>query len=96
MARFLSPSWVAEQNAALAATAFTEPGTEAGPPFADRPVTVIEEVAGGPDGDVSLVMTVDASTIRLSLDGGYGPDREGGGDSGHPPEPKPDVTITLS
>ncbi|HEX3980245.1 MAG TPA: hypothetical protein VHW93_03430, partial [Acidimicrobiales bacterium] len=82
MARFLSPSWVAEQNAALADAASSELGTGAGPPLADGPVTVIEEVAGGPDGDVRLVMTVDAGTIRLSLDGEDGPDGpdgEGGG-----------------
>jgi hypothetical protein len=94
MARFLSPSWVAEQNAALADVAPTDLGSEAGPPLDDRPVTVIQEVAGGPDGDVRLVMTVDAGAIRLGLDSAGDPDGEGSEGSGRPP--RPDVTITLS
>jgi putative sterol carrier protein len=90
MARFLTPSWVADQNAALGDVAPMDVDTGASPVFSDRPITVIEEVAGGPDGDVRLVMTVDDGAIRLSLDGA------GGEDSERSPTPRPDVTIKLS
>jgi hypothetical protein len=96
MARFLSPSWVAEQNAALADAAPAHLEDEAGPTLAEGPVTVIQEVTGGPDGDVRLVMTVDVGAIRLGLDSAGDLDGEGGEGSGRPPSSRPDVTITLS
>jgi hypothetical protein len=99
MARFLSPSWVAEQNAMLADLAPTDTGADGGPALPDGPVTVVQEVTGGPDGDVRLVMTVDDGAIRLCLDpkdGEDGADGADGADSEHPQAPRAALTIRLS
>lgn len=87
MARFLTPEWVAELNAALAGVPLPDPGPDAGLAMTDGRVTVVEEVHGTPDGDVRLVMTIDAGTVHLALAPGDGED---------PPEPPPTVTIVLS
>jgi len=92
MARFLSPEWVEELNAALEGVALPEPGPEAGLAMHDGRVTVVQEVRGSPDGDVRLIMTIEAGTIRLCL--GTRPDRvsgeeRDGGDA-------PNVTIALA
>jgi hypothetical protein len=67
---------------------------------ADGPVVVAEEIAGGPEGDVRLLLHIDAGTLRLERPadtGGEavtgetaGVDPPGGGHRG------PDVTIALS
>lgn len=80
----------------LADVAPADPGADGGPAVLDRPVTVVQEVAGGPDGDVRLVMTVDGGLIRLGLDPADGADGADGAGSEHPPAPKPDVTIRVS
>ena len=93
MARFLSPAWVEEQNAALEGAVLPDPAPDAGLAMADGKVTVVEEVRGTPDGDVRLVMRIEAGTIRLQLDGrpngtGTGPGEDAGD--------APNVTIALS
>lgn len=82
MPRFLTPEWVEECNQALAGAVVADPGPEDGPGISG-PVTVVEEVRGSPDGDVSLVLTVRDGTVRLGLL-----------DAGDPEEP--DVTIRVS
>jgi ubiquinone biosynthesis protein UbiJ len=86
MARFLSPSWVDELNAALQGAVLPDPAPDAGLAMVDGKVTVVQEVHGTPDGDVRLVMRIEAGTIRLHLADGSGDDA---GDA-------PNVTIALS
>ena len=61
MARFLSPAWAAELDAALRDLELPRSGPEAGPGAPGRPVTpgtpvgpvtVVQEVSGTPEGDV--------------------------------------------
>jgi putative sterol carrier protein len=87
MARFLSPEWVAELNAALEGVPLPDPGPDAGLAMADGHVTVVQEVHGTPDGDVRLVMRIDAGAVHLSL--GADPDQDDG-------DPAPTVTIAIS
>ena len=67
MARFLSPSWVEELNASLEGTVLPDPAPDAGLAMVEGKVTVVQEVHGSPDGDVRLVMRIEAGTIRLHL-----------------------------
>jgi len=90
MARFLSPEWVGEQQAALEGVDLPDAGPDAGLAVSEGSVTVVQEVRGTPDGDVSLIMIIEAGTIRLDLAtgaGGAGPDATGR---------SPDVTIVLA
>jgi SCP-2 sterol transfer family len=93
MARFLSPSWVEELNAALEGAVLPDPAPDAGLAMVDGKVTVVQEVHGSPDGDVRLVMRIEAGTIRLHLTGLPAGTGDGlGDDSGD----APNVTIALS
>jgi hypothetical protein len=94
MARFLSPEWVEEWNAALDPLVPSDPGPGPGPAVADGHVTVVQEVHGAPDGDVRLVMEVDGGTVRLGLEPTPPVGEDGG--RGDAPGPSPDVTIVLS
>ena len=67
MARFLSPSWVEELNASLEGTVLPDPAPDAGLAMVEGKVTVVQEVHGSPDGNVRLVMRIEAGTIRLHL-----------------------------
>ena len=99
MARFLTQEWVDEWNTAMEGVPLPDPGPDAGLAMADGRVTVVEEVRGTPDGDVRLVMTIDAGTVHLELAPGNGGDGTDGGDhdgSAEPGEPTPTVTIVLS
>jgi hypothetical protein len=99
MARFLSPQWVEELNDALASVSRPDPGPDAGLAMADGHVTVVQEVHGTPDGDVRLVMRIDAGSVRLDLEAapettlGVG-EADGSGEEG--PGAVPDVTIVLA
>jgi hypothetical protein len=99
MARFLSPEWVEEWNVALGSVPLPDPGPDAGLAMADGHVTVVQEVLGTPDGDIRLVMHIDAGTVRLDLDSS--PEDEGlgiDGDDGSGKDGRrtsPDVTIVL-
>lgn len=92
MARFLSPAWVQEYNEALAGMVLPEPGPDTGLVAADGRFTVAQEVRGGPDGDVQLLMAADGGRLRFSLQplGDGAPDRSG------PHADRPDVTIAIS
>jgi putative sterol carrier protein len=93
MARFLSPSWVEELNASLEGTVLPDPAPDAGLAMVEGKVTVVQEVHGSPDGNVRLVMRIEAGTIRLHL--AAVPARTGdssGDDSGD----DANVTIALS
>ncbi len=93
MARFLTQEWVDEWNTAMEGVTLPDPGPDAGLAMADGRVTVVEEVRGTPDGDVRLVMTIDAGTVHLELAPGHGGDQGG---SAEPEETTPTVTIVLS
>jgi hypothetical protein len=60
------------------------PGEDAGIAAADGRFTVAQKVQGGPDGEVTVLMTADAGSLRMALVDGTSPDR------------RPDVTIVLS
>jgi hypothetical protein len=92
VARFLSPAWVEEYNEALAGVVLPGPGPDAGLVAADGRFTVAQEVRGGPDGDVQLLLAADGGHLLLTLLplDDVTPDRSGP-DAGHP-----DVTIALS
>ena len=87
MARFLSPAWVEEWNAAIGSVPLPEPGPDAGLAATDGRVTVVQEVHGSPEGSVRLVMRIEDGSLRLELDGGtWGDD----------PGAVADVTIVLA
>ncbi len=91
MARFLSPEWVDAFNVALADVVLPGPGDGVGLAVADGPVTVAQEIHGGPDGDVRLLLHIDRCTLRLER---AGPDT---GPAGRPGEAGvPNVTMALS
>jgi hypothetical protein len=92
MARFLSPSWVEELNAGLEGAVLPDPAPDAGLAMVDGKVTVVQEVHGTPDGDIRLVMRIEAGTIRLHLADRPARAGDGSGDAGDPPN----VTIALS
>ncbi|HEV3281275.1 MAG TPA: SCP2 sterol-binding domain-containing protein [Acidimicrobiales bacterium] len=95
MSRFLSHEWVDAFNQALARLVLPGPGDGAGLAVADGPVTVAEDIQGGPEGDVRLLLHIDRGTLRLERpaegDGGVASTEEAG--RGHR---RPEVTIALS
>jgi len=94
VARFLSPAWVEEFNAALHGVVLTDPGPDAGLVASEGRFTVAQEVRAAPDGDVRLIMSIDGGSIHLELDSvGGDPDRHVGPGSA---APEPDVTISLT
>ena len=84
--RFLSPSWVEEFNSALEGVVLPGAGPDAGLVAADGRFTMVQEVHGAPDGDLRVILHVDAGTLRLSRSA-----VEDGAD-----EIAADVTIALS
>jgi putative sterol carrier protein len=94
VARFLSPAWAEEFNAALEGSVMPGPGPEAGLGAAGGTFTVVEEVHGTPDGKVRLTLRVDQGVLHLDLEHrGDGPD-EGGAPG--PDTVSGDVTVALS
>ncbi len=93
MARFLSPSWAEEFNAALNGAELPGPGPEAGLAAVDGRFTVVQEVHGGPDGDVSVVLRVDDGALRFRVERA-GEHRTT--DAGAADEWRADVTIVIS
>jgi len=83
VARYLTEDWVTAFNAALAGVRLPEPGPDAGLAAADGRFTVVEEVRGGPDGDVRLVLVADGGALTVAL----------GAPGGEPAEA--DVTVGL-
>jgi len=82
--RFLSPEWVDTFDAALEGVVLPDLGEDAGIAAAEGRFTVAQEVRGGPDGEVTLLMTADAGSLRMALvDGARS-------------ELRPDVTIVVS
>jgi len=84
--RFLTEDWVTAFNEALAGVTLPSPGPDAGLAAADGRFTVVQDVQGGPDGDVRLVLRAGGGTLALEL----GP--LGTADAG---APDADVTIAL-
>jgi SCP-2 sterol transfer family len=82
--RFLSPEWVKAFDAALEGVALPEPGEDAGIAASSGRFTVAQNVHGAPDGDVTMLMTADAGSLRMALVDEADPDV------------RPDVTIVLS
>jgi hypothetical protein len=82
--RFLSPEWVDAFDAALEGVVLPEPGEDSGIAASDGRFTVAQNVQGGPDGDITVLMTADAGSLHVALVDGPGPD------------PRPNVTIVLS
>jgi putative sterol carrier protein len=78
VARFLSQEWVDAVNAALDGVVVPEPGPEAGLAAQDGSFTVAQEVRGGPEGDVRLVLTADGGSLAMAVGplGGGGTDED--------------------
>jgi putative sterol carrier protein len=92
LARFLSPAWAAEFDAALGGLELPPGGPEARPAggTSTGPVTVVQEVRGTPDGDVRLILEIEAGAVHLRVETP---------DDGHQPgdeSPLPTVTIAVS
>jgi hypothetical protein len=85
MPQFLSPEWVAAFDAALDGVTVPGPGEDAGLAAVDGRFTVIQEVHGAPDGDVTVALTVSDGSLHLSRP-----------DSGRPGAEAADVAISLS
>ena len=67
MPRFLTEAWAEALNAALDGASLPQPGPDAGLAAADGSFSVAQEVHGGPDGDVCLLLTAEAGTARLAV-----------------------------
>jgi putative sterol carrier protein len=67
VARFLTPAWTEAFNAALDGMVVPGPGPDAGLAALDGRFTVVQEVHGTPDGDVSLLLAVDDGALHLRL-----------------------------
>jgi hypothetical protein len=80
--RFLSPEWVDAFDAALDGVVLPEPGEDAGIAASSGRFTVAQNVHGGPDGDVTVLLTAEAGSLRVALVDGS--------------DPRADVTIVLS
>jgi putative sterol carrier protein len=91
--QFLSPSWAEEFNAALDGVELPGPGPEAGLAAADGRFAVVQEVHGGPDGDVSVVLRVDGGSLRFRVEAGGERRTTDAGTAGQGPA---DVTIVIS
>jgi ubiquinone biosynthesis protein UbiJ len=65
--RFLTQEWVDAFNAAIAGVGLPDPGPDAGLAAADGRFTVVQEVRGGPDGDVRLVLRTADGALELEL-----------------------------
>ncbi len=100
VARFLSPSWAEEFNRALEGAEVPGPDPEAGLAAADGTFTVVQEVRGGPDGDVRVILRVVDRALRLQVVGRQRrrrSRRSRGADGVDEPEVgDPDVTIVIS
>jgi hypothetical protein len=94
MARFLSPAWAEELNAALAREPGARPDPEGGLATVDGTFTVVQEVRGRPGGDVRVVLAVVDGVMRLSVDSDVDPDQSDGDSGTNGIEP--DVTIAIS
>jgi putative sterol carrier protein len=84
--RFLTEDWVEAFNEALAGVLLPAPGPDTGLAAADGRFTVAQEVRGGPDGDVRLVLRAGDGTLVLEI----GPLEPADG-----PGPDAEVTIAL-
>jgi hypothetical protein len=82
--RFLSPEWVAAFDTALQGVVLPDLGEDTGIAASDGRFTVAQNVQGGPDGEVTLLMTADAGSLRMALVDGESPDV------------RPNVTIVVS
>jgi hypothetical protein len=83
--RFLSSEWVDAFDAALSDVVLPDLGEDAGIAASGGRFTVAQNVHGGPDGEVTLLLTVDAGSLRMALV-----------DAGNSSNPRPDVTIVVS
>jgi hypothetical protein len=95
VARFLSPAWAEEFNAALQGVKVPGPDPDAGLGASGGTFTMVQEVHDTPDGDVRLMLRVDQGSLHLHLELQNGDD----GVSGGRPRSDPvltDVTIVLS
>jgi hypothetical protein len=82
--RFLSPEWIDAFDAALDGVVLPEPGEDAGIAASSGRFTVAQNVHGGPDGDVTVLLTAETGSLRVALVDAADPD------------PRADVTIVLS
>lgn len=84
MPRFLTPEWVDAFDLALQGVVLPDLGEDTGIAASGGRFTVAQQVHGGPDGEVTLLMTADAGSLRMALVDGSDADS------------RPDVTIVVS
>jgi SCP-2 sterol transfer family len=82
--RFLSSEWVEAFDNALQGVVLPELGEDVGIAASGGRFSVAQQVHGGPDGEVTLLMAVDAGSLSMALVDGAGADL------------RPDVTIVVS
>jgi putative sterol carrier protein len=70
--RFLSPEWAEAFDAALHGVTVPGPGEDAGLAAVGGAFTVVQEVRGTPDGDLTVVLRVESGSLHLSLQPGVG------------------------
>jgi putative sterol carrier protein len=72
VARFLSPAWADQLNAALASGSGGRPDPDGGLATLDGTFTVVQEVRDTPDGDLRVVLRVVDGAMTISLIGSDG------------------------
>jgi putative sterol carrier protein len=78
--RFLSSEWAEAFDAALDGVTVPGPGEDAGLAAVGGTFTVVQEVRGTPDGDLTVVLRVESGSLHLSLQTGIGGDDGSRGD----------------
>jgi putative sterol carrier protein len=89
VARFLSPAWTEEFNKSVEDVVVPGPGPDAGLGAIEGRFTVVQEVRGTPDGDVSLILRVDGGSLQLDL-------APMSGDDGHHSGDRFDADVTIA
>ncbi len=92
MPRFLTAEWAAAFDAALRDVVLPDLGEDVGLAAADGSFTVAQQIHGGPEGDVTLLLTAEAGTLHLTLVDGTNEART---DATEDPA-RPSVTVILS
>jgi hypothetical protein len=92
--QFLSSSWAEAFNTALEGAVIPGPDADAGLAAVDGTFAVVQEVRGGPEGDVRVILQVADGSLRLQVQ--HPGEGDGGGGPGLADDPSPEVTVAIS